>query len=192
MAERGYDLHGVRLGLSTGGLGERASAALLSRLARIPEDGLPPHDLAFELRAGAGAGAAAAGPGHPFGRPEGARTVYEPPVGEVVYADGADLLYIEAGPRLRVLSEAASGRTRVSVLGEDEEDLWLLSHPLFTIPLMEMLKRRGIAASLSLPPDFDDRFQKGQYGKDTGDDSFPKGVEALAESAAAAVERIGK
>ena len=36
------------------------------------------------------------------------------------------------------------------------------------------------------------RFQKGQYGKDTGDDSFPKGVEALAESAAAAVERINR
>ena len=34
------------------------------------------------------------------------------------------------------------------------------------------------------------RFQKGQYGKDTGDDSFPKGVEALANSAADAVERI--
>jgi hypothetical protein len=141
MAERGYDLHGVRLGLSTEELGERASAALLSRLARIPEDGLPPHDLAFELRAGA---AGPAGSGHPFGRPERARTVYEPPVGEVVYADGADLLYIEAGPRLRVLCEPGSGRTRVSVVGEEEEDLWLLSHPLFTIPLMEMLKRRGL------------------------------------------------
>ena len=29
--------------------------------------------------------------------------------------------------------------------------------------LSEMLKRRGIAASFSLPPDFDDRFQKGAY-----------------------------
>lgn len=29
--------------------------------------------------------------------------------------------------------------------------------------LSEMLKRRGVAASLALPPDFDDRFQKGQY-----------------------------
>lgn len=135
MAERGYDLHGVRLGLSLEGVGERASAALFSRLAQMPPDGLPPRDLAFELRSGAA---------HPFGLPEGARTVYEPPVGRVVYADGADLLYIEAGPRLRVLSEPSSGRTRVSVLGEDEEDLWLLSHPLFTIPLMEMLKRRGL------------------------------------------------
>jgi hypothetical protein len=133
MAERGYALHGVRLGISTEALPEPVSAALLSRLARIPADGLPPHDLTFGL---------AGGDGHPFGRPEGARTVYEPPVGEVVYADGADLLYIEAGPRLRVLCEP--GRARVSVLGSEEEDLWLLSHPLFTIPLMEMLKRRGL------------------------------------------------
>jgi peptide/nickel transport system substrate-binding protein len=29
--------------------------------------------------------------------------------------------------------------------------------------LSEMLKRHGIDASMSLPPDFDDRFQKGQY-----------------------------
>jgi len=29
--------------------------------------------------------------------------------------------------------------------------------------LTEMLKRNGINASMSLPPDFDDRFQKGQY-----------------------------
>src|SRR5262252_7595844 len=29
--------------------------------------------------------------------------------------------------------------------------------------LSELLKRQGVAASMSLPPDFDDRFQKGQY-----------------------------
>jgi peptide/nickel transport system substrate-binding protein len=29
--------------------------------------------------------------------------------------------------------------------------------------LVEMLKRNGVEASMSLPPDFDDRFQKGQY-----------------------------
>jgi peptide/nickel transport system substrate-binding protein len=29
--------------------------------------------------------------------------------------------------------------------------------------LAEMLRRRGVAASLNLPPDFDDRFQKGAY-----------------------------
>jgi peptide/nickel transport system substrate-binding protein len=29
--------------------------------------------------------------------------------------------------------------------------------------LSELLKRQGVEASMSLPPDFDDRFQKGQY-----------------------------
>ena len=37
------------------------------------------------------------------------------------------------------------------------------SGPAMGPVLSEMLKRRGVAASLVLPPDFDDRFQKGQY-----------------------------
>ena len=37
------------------------------------------------------------------------------------------------------------------------------SGPAMGPVLSEMLKRRGVAASLALPPDFDDRFQKGQY-----------------------------
>ena len=37
------------------------------------------------------------------------------------------------------------------------------SGPAMGPVLSEMLKRRGVAATLVLPPDFDDRFQKGQY-----------------------------
>lgn len=131
-----YDLHGIRLSLSLAGLGEEVAAALRSRLARLPADGMPPHDLAFEVRSAAGE--------HPFGRPEGGRPVYEPPQGEVVYADSGDLLYLETGPRLRVVCEPSLGRVRMSALGVEGDDLWLLSHPLFTIPLAESLKRRGL------------------------------------------------
>jgi hypothetical protein len=136
MTAGAFDLHGVRLSVSTAGLGSEVSAALLSRLERLPRDGAPPHDLVFELRS--------AEAGHPFGRPAGARPVYEPPQGEVVYADADDVLYIEAGPRLRVLCEPGPGRVRISALGVEGSDLWLLSHPLFTIPLAESLKRRGL------------------------------------------------
>jgi hypothetical protein len=62
----------------------------------------------------------------------------------VVYDDGGDLLYIEHGPRLRVLAEPGPGRVRMSARGADGADLWLLSHPLFTVPLAELLKRRGL------------------------------------------------
>ncbi|MFP5288248.1 MAG: hypothetical protein ACLGI9_21110 [Thermoanaerobaculia bacterium] len=134
MSTAAWDLHGVRLSVSTAGLGSEASSAVTSRLARLPLDGAPPHDLAFEYAVGE----------HAFSRPEGGRPVYEPPQGEVVYADADDLLYIETGPRLRVLCEPGPGRIRISARGVEGDDLWLLSHPLFTIPLAESLKRRGL------------------------------------------------
>ena len=37
------------------------------------------------------------------------------------------------------------------------------SGPAIGPVLSEMLKRHGVEASMSLPPDFDDRFQKGQF-----------------------------
>ncbi|MDX6484330.1 MAG: hypothetical protein QOE95_2101, partial [Gaiellaceae bacterium] len=70
--------------------------------------------------------------------------VYDPPLGEGVYDDAADRLYIAYGPRLRVLCEPAAGRSRTSAAGMAEEDLWSLSHPLFTLPLVELMKRRGL------------------------------------------------
>jgi hypothetical protein len=131
MLERDYDFHGVRLRVA-------APEALHARLTGLPRD--PRHSgddgLFFEVVAGSGQ--------HLFGRPEGARLVYEPPEGEVAYKDGDDLLYLEIGPRLRVLCELGRGRARVSVLGGEEGDLWTLSHPLFTMPLAELLKRRGL------------------------------------------------
>jgi hypothetical protein len=134
MSTAAWDLHGVRLSVSTAGLGEEVSSALTSRLARLPLDGAPPHDLSFEYTLGE----------HAFGRPEGGRPVYEPPQGEVVYADADDVLYLEVGPRLRVLCDPGEGRVRISARGVEGDDLWLLSHPLFTIPLAESLKRRGL------------------------------------------------
>jgi hypothetical protein len=130
-----WQLHGVRLAV-TGS--ERAAAGIRARLAGLPQgDGAP--DVLFEITAGCS--------GHPFGPPAGARPVYDPPLGEVVYDDALDLLYIGYGPRLAVLCEPGRGRTRASLNAVDEmeeEDLWALSHPLFTLPLVETLKRRGL------------------------------------------------
>jgi hypothetical protein len=130
---RAYDLHGVRIGVTAAGDGERAAAGVHARLAGLPMDGGPPYDVTFEIHVG----------GDP-GRPASARPVYDPPLGEVVYDDGADLLYMGYGPRLRVLCEPGRGRARPSAAGLEEEDLWALSHPLFTLPLVELLKRRGL------------------------------------------------
>ncbi len=143
MNGRGYLLHGVRLGVLATGTedAERAAAGLHARLAGLPSvpgvsgNGGPPHDATFEIHAGER---------HLFERPASARPVYDPPLGEVVYDDAADRLYIAYGPRLRVLCEPGAGRSRASAAGMAEEDLWSLSHPLFTLPLVELMKRRGL------------------------------------------------
>jgi hypothetical protein len=132
MTDRAYVLHGIRVGVTAPE--ERVAAGVRSRLAGLPLDGGPPHDVTFEIHVG----------DHPFGRPESARPVYDPPVGEVVYDDRADVLYIDYGPRLRVLCDAGKGRVRASALGTEPADLWAVSHPLFTLPLVELLKRRGL------------------------------------------------
>jgi hypothetical protein len=131
-----YDLHGIGISVLAEGDAERAAAGIHARLAGLPRDGEPPHGITFEIHAGSG--------DHPFGRPAAARPVYDPPLGEVVYDDGADHLYIGYGPRLRVLCEPGQGRARASAAGMEERDLWALSHPLFTLPLVELLKRRGL------------------------------------------------
>lgn len=130
-----YRFHGVRLGVLAGTEGERAAAGVHARLAGLPLDGGPPYDVTFEIQIVGE---------HPFERPGVARPVYDPPQGEVVYDDAADRLFIGYGPRLRVLCEPGRGRAQASAAGIEEEDLWSLSHPLFTLPLVELLKRRGL------------------------------------------------
>jgi hypothetical protein len=140
MTRGSYDLHGLRLAIDQAQAGdEETTRALHARLALLPAAPTGgPTDLTFEIHAAAGDRE------HDLARPAAPRPVYDPPLGEVVYDDGGDLLYIEHGPRLRVLAEPGRGRVRVSARGADGADLWLLSHPLFTVPLAELLKRRGL------------------------------------------------
>lgn len=136
---RSYDLHGLRLAV-TGW--EEAASALHGRLERLTADPSAPSrhpDLVFEIAVGP---AAAEG----LERPERGRPVYEPPVGEVLYDDADDRIWIGLGPDQRAVCEPARGRARLWARHGTGEDLWLLSHPLFTLPLVEMLKRRGLWA----------------------------------------------
>lgn len=127
-----YSFHGLSLRVAAP---DEAVHAFHARFASLPQNGDGPSDLLFEVRA------------DPLECPEGARTVYEPPLGEVVYDDGRDLLYLRQG-RLSALCEPAAGRVRFSAPSlrgkESGEDLWVLSHPLLSVPLMELLKRRGL------------------------------------------------
>lgn len=134
-----YDLHGLRLAV-TGP--EHAADEVHARLQRLPGRGgareKAPPDLLFELRDKA----EVAG-----WRPERSRPVYEPPGGAVLYDEAADRLYVEMGTSLRAICEPRRGRARLTWFSQEdggEEGLWFLSHPLFNLPLMELLKRRGL------------------------------------------------
>jgi hypothetical protein len=127
---RSYAFHGLTLEVSGEGWGGVLDA-FHARLGSLPPSAGTP-DLCFEIGADG------------VDRPAGARTVYDPPVGEVVYHDDADLLYLEHGPRLRVLADPGGGRVRFAVGDLKPEEVWVLSHPLLSVPMMEMLKRRGL------------------------------------------------
>lgn len=139
--ERRYGLHGLRVavGTASGAAWEQAAAAAVhSRLERFALASAPAAaaHLSFAIETGAQLPE----------RPAAGRPVYDPPLGEVLYDEAADSLYLEYGPRLRVLCEPERGRTRLAAREPAEEDLWPLSHPLFTLPLVELLKRRGLYA----------------------------------------------
>jgi hypothetical protein len=136
-----YSFHGLSLRVSGP---DEVLRAFHARFASLPPDGSGPPDLLFEVQ------------GDPLERPEGARPVYEPPFGEVVYDDGRDLLYLRQG-RLSALCEPAAGRVRFSAPSAGGEDLWVLSHPLLSVPMMELLKRRGLFGVHAAGADLDGR-----------------------------------
>jgi hypothetical protein len=63
-------------------------------------------------------------------------------------------LTISVGDRVRAICEPAFGRACVFVEAPQESDLYLLSHPVLSVLLMELMKRRGLyplhAAGLAL------------------------------------------
>jgi hypothetical protein len=82
---------------------------------------------------------------HHVGRPpRSARSIYQFQRGEVAYLSDSDQLYVDFDGRARVMSNLGRGEVRLSFLREDPYSLWLAAHPLFTVPLVELLKRRGL------------------------------------------------
>jgi hypothetical protein len=76
--------------------------------------------------------------------PRSARSVYQFPRGKVAYLRDSDQLYVDFDDRVRVMSDLGRGEVQLSFLRADPYSLWLAAHPLFTLPLVELLKRRGV------------------------------------------------
>ncbi len=81
---------------------------------------------------------------HWLERPGGVgRPVYDSPSEPVEYFDGVDELYIDYGGVARMRCSPAEGRIRVAVTGTDPLDTVLATHPLFTVALLDTMKRFG-------------------------------------------------
>jgi hypothetical protein len=128
-----FDIHGVALSVAT--QDQQIRAAVQRRLQHFESSGDHSPQLRFEV---------AQVREHDLPAPAAsARSVYESPLGDVLYSEDSDQLFMNAGTDVRVLLDGATGWVRASVRGVLKPHVWLLTHPLFTVPLIELMKRRG-------------------------------------------------
>ena len=130
-----YSFHGVRIAVDAGD--PALARAIDGRLRHFHDDSAGAPELTFRFDVVESADR------HVIRRPDGAsRPVYDSPLGEVAYYGDTQELYIDVEDRIRVRCSAGTGLVAYSVIS-DHADPWLLSRPLFTLPLIELLKRRG-------------------------------------------------
>lgn len=135
-ASRYYRFHGLGVAVS----GDPAVlAALHPRLKQFESSGQGRGNLRFAYRRVRDH--ARHGIEKPSGRP---RPVYGSPLGYLEYFEKGDQLYMnDYRDRVRALCDVGSGRVRLSIRQSEADHLWLASHPLFTLPFIELLKRHG-------------------------------------------------
>ena len=133
--ERVFDLHGVGVGVRAED--PRVIDAIELRLRDFASDTAPEPALRFEFVA-----EGVADPEPPRGA---ARPVYDTPHGTLHYLPDADVLRGRLG-RVELRCEAGRGVARFYSPAFTGRDLYLATHPLATISLMELLERRGLFA----------------------------------------------
>ena len=112
----------------------RVEAAVAARVRRLAAPANGHADLVFRYATSPSPGAAI--------RPASTgRPVYDPPTGRVLFHEDEDTLTIQVDGCAFAAADAAAGTTTVEL--DRRAPLWLLSRPMFTLPLLEQLKRRG-------------------------------------------------
>lgn len=130
IALAGYDIHGVHL------VAEAAHAAAIDALDRRLGTFRSEIRTCPSVRLHLGVEKLASPSGD-------SRPIYDAPGSQVAYFEDVDELYVEyLGVRLRCAP--AAGLIRLSWPRGDVGDIWQATHPLLTIALIEVLKRRGL------------------------------------------------
>jgi hypothetical protein len=131
-----YGFHGMNLEVSSSAA---IATCLDARFQMLPSNGKCAETLFFDFESVSNAKV------HRVRKPSGhPKPFYQLEGGEASYFEAEDLLYLCYGDRVRVLCSPDSGVAYFSVLEPEIENLWLASHLLFTICLVEILKRRGM------------------------------------------------
>lgn len=135
---RSVDVHGVTLELKADL--QDPLEALWPRLRRFPSGARGESDFTYRFRVGPHA----AIPTNPDFPSAEARPVYDAPEGgRVLYHEASDRLWMAFENRAVVACDFPAGRIDTFVARPLAENLWLASHPLFTLALLELMKRRG-------------------------------------------------
>ena len=130
-----FAFHGLSIAVSADD--PAVTTCLQSCLRHFPGDGAEPPDITFEFSSVPDVES------HCVAKPEGhARHVYDPLEGEVLCL--GDLLFVNYGDRGRMLCNPRDGRVTVSILDSEVDNAWFVSHPMFMIAFMEVLKHRGL------------------------------------------------
>jgi hypothetical protein len=131
-----YDLHSV--GLRVESTSREVHDAVNRRLRhfRAPASGVGCPDLRLEIGVGTEA--------PPFlGLAGAARPVYDTLEGPVLYHEESDTLALDYGGKARLLVHASTGQGRLWAAGAGADAVWLVTHLLLTLALVELLKRHG-------------------------------------------------
>jgi hypothetical protein len=128
---RHYGIHGVSVSVRAE---PRLLCALDRRLRTFAQHADEhPAQLSFDYAAAAQSAA-----------PETARPIYDPEDGTAVYDDRTDTLSMRLGKHIHATCAPEAGRTQINVEALTSRNRWLVSHAVLTLPLLEMLKRRGL------------------------------------------------
>jgi hypothetical protein len=132
---RSYDFHGLNIKVSCPA---SVAEALDGRFRLLASAGAKGETISFDFESVTDASQ------HRLQKPQGrGLAFYQLALGEALYFRAADQLYLGFGDGVRVICEPGLGCASFSVVEREPVNLFMASHLLFTILLVEIIKRRG-------------------------------------------------